>query len=80
MWQRKPNRHWFVGMKTQDGSTITAITYPPAVSKEDGGAYSVGWWGGVIPRNPLWMDIHLSSGKVMKDRDVLPFVEVVDEV
>ena len=50
------------------------------LSKEDGGAYSVGWWGGVIPRNPLWLDIHLSSGKVMKDKDVLPFVEVVDEV
>lgn len=80
MWKRTPNRHWFVGMKTQDGSTIVSIQRPPLVSREEGGAYTKGWWGGVIARNPAWYDIHLSSGKVMKDRDVLPFVEVIDEV
>tara|TARA_R100000152_G_C6712533_1_gene139900 strand:- start:311 stop:553 length:243 start_codon:yes stop_codon:yes gene_type:complete len=80
MWKRKPNRHWSVGMKTQDGSTITAIKRPPLVSREEGGAYHKGWWGGVVSTNPLWYDIHLSSGKVMKDRDVLPFVEVIDEM
>ena len=80
MWKRKPNRHWSVGMKTQDGSTITAIKRPPLVSREEGGAYHKGWWGGVVSANPLWYDIHLSSGKGMKDRDVLPFVEVIDEV
>ena len=80
MWKRKPNRHWSVGMKTQDGSTITAIKRPPLVSREEGGAYHKGWWGGVVSTNPLWYDIHLSSGKVMKDKDVLPFVEGIDEV
>ena len=80
MWKRKPNRHWSVGMKTQDGSTITAIKRPPLVSREEGGAYHKGWGGGIVSTNPLWYDIHLSSGKVMKDRDVLPFVEVIDEV
>ena len=80
MWKRKPNRQWSVGMKTQDGSTITAIKRPPLVAREEGGAYHKGWWGGVVSTNPLWYDIHLSSGKVMKDRDVLPFVEVIDEV
>jgi hypothetical protein len=57
MWKRKPNRQWSVGMKTQDGSTITAIKRPPLVSREEGGAYHKGWWGGVVSTNPLWYDI-----------------------
>ena len=67
-WKREPNRHAFVGMKT-NGSRVVKITHPDT-SEE--GAYIKQWDGHtILKKNPHWMNVHLASGKVIKNREVL---------
>ena len=66
-WKRKPNKHYFIGQKT-NGSTITRIT-PPDTSEV--GAYIDQWHGTLIKKNPRWMNVTLASGKTIKSTELV---------
>jgi hypothetical protein len=66
-WKRKPNKHYFIGQKT-NGSVITKITHPDT-SEE--GAYTEQWHGMPIKKNPRWMNVTLASGKTIKSTDLV---------
>ena len=67
VWKRKPNKHYFVGMKA-NGSTITAIEYPDTSEK---GAYIEQWHGTYLKKNPRWFNIVLANGKTIKSTEVV---------
>jgi 5S rRNA maturation endonuclease (ribonuclease M5) len=66
-WKRKPNKHYFIGQKT-NGSTITRIFKPDL---EEEGAYIDQWHGAKIKKNPRWMNITLASGKTIKSTELV---------
>ena len=67
-WKRNPNTHVRVGMKC-NGSKVVKIT-PPNITEE--GAYVKQWDGHtILKKNPRWMNVHLASGKVIKNREVV---------
>jgi|TARA_R100001463_G_scaffold7214_2_gene22930 hypothetical protein len=66
-WKRKPNKHYFIGQKT-NGSTITRITFPDT---SEVGAYIEQWHGMPIKKNARWMNVTLASGKTIKSTDLV---------
>ena len=73
-WKRNPNTHVRVGMKT-NGSRVVKITHPDTTEE---GAYVKQWDGRtILKKNPRWMNVHLASGKVIKNTEVVQELEDV---
>jgi hypothetical protein len=68
-WKRNPNTHVRVGMKT-NGSRVVKITHPDTTEE---GAYG----RTILKKNPRWMNVHLASGKVITNREVVQELEDV---